>query len=200
MVRPQDPEILQLQAIARDMLDAGEESAYLVDLGVALHPAFSNSRRPSSAMARELYIEAARRGASQHGLGIDESNGGLDLITVSGGRIRRYRVKQGEQLASGGYKFVTGLGSRLLTSEPDSLYIEERWILGYLRSDDHTLSEVIAAEVVGSEGEGPVTLLLGTVVHLSSTPPPAVFTSTDEDLPGFDDEDGASGTGDTEVA
>jgi hypothetical protein len=196
MVRPPDTEILQLQAIAREMLDSGEESAYLVALAVGQHASFVNSRRPASAMARELYIDAARRGASQQGVGIDETNGGLDLITVSGNRVRRYRVKQAERLASGSYKFVVGLGSRLLTSEPDSLLIEERWILGYLRGDDETLDEVIAAEVVGSEGDGPVTLLLGTIIRLSTAPPPSGFTSTKEDLPGFGEEDGESGSGD----
>lgn len=198
MVRPPDSEIQQLQAVAREMLDSGEESAYLVEVAVDQHPSFANSRRPASAMARELYIDAARRGASQQGLGIDETNGGLDLIAVTGNRIRRYRVKQAERLACGDYKFVVGLGSRLLTSEPDSLLIEERWIVGYLRGDDQTLDEVIAAEVVGSEGDGPVTLLLGTIIQLSTTPPPPGFTSTDEDLPGFGDEEGDAGQ--TEVA
>lgn len=196
MVHPSAGEIQRLQAVAREMFESGDESGYLVGVATAQHRAFRRSRRPSSALERELFVDAARRAASREGFGIDDTNGGVDLIALEGRRLRKYRVKRGSKTAAGDYRFMCGLGSSLLTTEPDTLYVEERWILGYLSSDDHTLEEVIAAQVVGSEGAGPVNLLLGTIIRLSDAPPPKGFTSTDEGLEGFDDDDaGEAGVG-----
>ncbi|HEY3716988.1 MAG TPA: hypothetical protein VGL39_20880 [Jatrophihabitantaceae bacterium] len=194
MVHPSPDETRHLKAIAREMFESGEESGYLVGVATAHHPAFSRSRRPSSALERELVLDAVRRAASREGVFVEDLSGGVDLVTSDGGHIRRYRVKRGERSTSG-YRFVCGLGSSLLTAEPDGLFVEDRWLLGYISSDDHTLDEVVAAEVVGHRGDGggPVVLILGTVIRLSDAPPPDGFTSTDEGLSGFDDDDEAGG-------
>lgn len=122
----------------------------------------------------------------------------LDLVAIDETRVRKYRVKAGMRTASGDYKFVCGLGSSLLTSEPDTLFPEDRWVLGYISSDDHTLDEAIAAQVMGfkeSGGSGPVSLVLGPVIRLSHTPPPRGFTSAEEGLDGFDNGDEADDAG-----
>lgn len=198
MVRPPENEIRRLNCVAREMFDSSEESGYLVGVATGHHPAFRRSKRPSSSLERELFVEAARRAASREGFDVDESGGGLDLLAADGARARKYRVKAGSRTAAGDYRFVCGLGSSLLTTEPDTLLLEERWILGYLSSDDHTLNEVIAAHVTGFKengGSGPVTLTLGPVIPLSITPPPRSFTSTDEGLDGFDDDGEADDIG-----
>jgi len=182
-----------LQAVAQEMFDSGDESGYLVSGATEKHPAFTNSRRPSSALERELFLDAARAAASREGLYIEEDSGCLDLVAIDGNRLRRYRVKRGARTAAGAYQFVCGSRSRLLASEPESLYMEERWILGYFSADDHTVDEVIAAEVLGGTGEGPVRLRLGTIIHLAQTPPPGGFTSTNEDLDGFEGGEGNMG-------
>jgi hypothetical protein len=189
MSRPPADEIQRLRAVAREMIESGDESGYHVGVAVAEHSSFGNTRRPSSSMERELFLDAARGAASREGLGIDEASGGLDLIAVEGSHIRRYRVKGGERTAKGNLKFVCGLGSSLLSTEPDGLLIEEHWILGYLSSDDHTIEEVIAAQIVGKEGNGPVKLVLGPIIPLTNPPLPDGFTSTDEGLDGFEDDD-----------
>jgi hypothetical protein len=174
------------------MFESGDESGYLVGVATGQHSAFRRSRRPASALERELFLDAARRAASREGFYLEEANGGVDLIASDGGHLRKYRVKRGARTADGGYKFVCGLGSSLLAIEADALYMETRWLLGYISGDDHTLEEVIAAEVIGTEGNGngPVTLLLGTVIRLTDAPMPPGFTSTDEGLDGFDDHEG----------
>ncbi|MFL6163605.1 MAG: hypothetical protein ACJ74U_15455 [Jatrophihabitantaceae bacterium] len=191
MVHPPADEIRRLKVVAREMLESGEESGYLVGVATRQHDAFGKSRRPSSALERELFLDAVRGVASREGFGLEEPNGGLDLIDYGDGRLRRYRVKRGTRTASGEYNFLCGLGSSLLTSEPDTLLPEDRWVLGYICNDDHTLDEVIAGEVVGSEGAGPVKLVLGPIIRLSDAPPPKGFTSTEEGLDGFDDDDEA---------
>jgi len=195
MSHPSDVEIQRLKAVAREMIESGDESGYLVGVAAAQHSSFGNTRRPSSAMERELFLDAARQAASREGLGIEEPCGGVDLIGVGGNYIRRYRIKRGARTSAGDFKFVCGLGSSLLTTEPDTLYIEERWILGYLSSNDHTVEEVIAAQVIGHKGDGPVELVLGPIIPLSDGPLPDGFTSTDEGLDGFDDADEAGDEG-----
>ncbi|WP_375479662.1 hypothetical protein [uncultured Jatrophihabitans sp.] len=155
------------------------------------HSAFRRSRRPSSALERELYLDAARRAASREGFFPDEANGGLDLIAGDGGDLRKYRVKRGTRTVDGPYRFLCGQGSSLLTSEAGALYTETQWLLGYISSGDHTIEEIIAAEVIGSDGSGngPVRLRLGTIICLTDSPPSPGFTSTDEGLSGFDDID-----------
>lgn len=190
MVRPPDSEIHHLKAIAQEMSEIGDESGYLVGVATDQHASFRRTRRPASALARELFVDAARRAASREGFAIDEVSGGVDLITSGGGHLRKYRVKRGTRTADGAYRFVCGLGSSLLTSEIDALFVEERWLLGYISSEDNTLDEIVAAEVVGSEGNGPVTLLLGAVIPLIDMAPPPNFTSTDEGLDGFEGDEG----------
>lgn len=189
MVRPAEDEIRRLNSVAQEMFDSGDESGYLVAVATNQHAAFRRSKRPSSSLERELFIDAARLRGAQEGFQVDESSGGLDLIAVDGTQIRKYRIKSGKKTASAGYEFKCGLGSSLLVTEPDAMFLEERWILGYIGSDDHTLDEVIAAQLTGFKEtrSGPVVLELGLVIHLSRTPPPTGFVSTDEDLDGFDD-------------
>lgn len=194
MSRPSDEEIAKLRAVAQEIHDSGDESGYLVGVATSQHRAFAKSQRPASALERELFLDAARRAGSREGLYIEEESGGLDLVAVAGTKLRKYRVKRGARTADGEYRFVCGAGSSLLTAETNGLITEERWILGYLSSDDHTVDEVIAAEVIGHIGDGPVTLLLGTIITLSRTPTPGGFKSTNEGLDGFGDAATDTGT------
>jgi len=195
MSHPSDGEIQRLKAVAREMIESGDEAGYLVSVAVAQHSSFDRTRRPSSSMERELFLDAARQAASREGFGIDEPSGGVDLIAADGGCIRRYRIKRGMRTAEGDFKFVCGLGSSLLTADPDTLWLEERWILGYLSSDEHTIEEVIAAQVIGNEGNGPVKLVLGPIIPLSDEALSYGFTSTNEGLDGFGDDDEADAAG-----
>lgn len=180
---------MDLKRVAREIRDSADESGYSVGVAVRQHEAFSHTRGPASALERSLVLDAARRGASQAGLGFEEVSGGLDIITTSGDTIRRYRVKRVRLDAEGDVEVICGAGSSLLVSEPDSLLREEKWVLGYIMSDDHTIERLMAAQVVGWSGDGPVYLQLGPIINLNDHQPPPGFTSTDEGLPGFEDEE-----------
>lgn len=199
MVHPTGDEIRRLKAVAWEMSEGGGESGHLVGVATSQHPSFTNSSRPAGWLERELFLDAARRAAQREGFAVESDNGAFDVVSVGNSRIRKYRVKRGHRTAGGDYRFVCGLGSTLLTTECDLLYVEERWILGYFSTDDHTIDEIIAAEVVGGAETrtGPVLLRLGAIVNLLDSSPAVSheFVSTDEGLFGFDNDEDEGETG-----
>lgn len=195
MVRPSNAEIDGLMQVAREIRDTTDESGYSVDVAVGQHRAFSHSRGPASALERSLVLDAARRGASQAGFGIEDVSGGLDIVTYDDLTLRRYRVKRITVTADGELEAVCGAGSSLIVASPDSIFREEKWVLGFITSGDHTIERLVAAEIVNWRGDGPVRLEFGTVIELTDSQPPRGFVSTDEDLEGFE-EDGDAGSAD----
>ena len=192
MVRPSDDEIDGLLRVAQEIRDSSDESGYAVDVAIAQHDAFTHTRGPASQLERSLISDAARRGAVQAGFSAEEVSGGLDIIAMSDVTIRRYRLKRVRVNAVGQLVAICGVSSTLLVSDPDSMFPQEKWILGYVTSDDHTIDRLFAAEVVDWRGSGPVQLLLGPIIDLSGTQPPRGFVSTDEDLEGFEEDGGHS--------
>src|SRR4051794_35483180 len=128
MVRPSGAEIADLQRVAREIRDTADESGFSVEKAVGLHGAFSQTRGPASALERSLVLDAARRGASQAGLTMEEVSGGLNIITTTDNVIRRFRVKSVTLTAEGALEVICGLGSSLLRAEPETLLREELWI------------------------------------------------------------------------
>jgi hypothetical protein len=184
-------ELKALKAVAREIHDTAEEAGFTVEAAIAQNKAFRRFRGPASALERSLVLDAARRGASQAGAGVDEvPGGGLDVVTSGGDAIRRFRVKRVTVTQSGELSVVCGAGSSLLVAEPEGLLRQERWVLGFVTSDDHTIERLLAAEVVDWEGEGPYRLIFGTVIELDDEQPPGGFKSSEELLEGFDEDEG----------
>lgn len=194
MVHPSANEVARLKLVAREVRNTADESAYSVDGAIGQNPAFKQSRRPAKVLERELVLDAARRGAAEADLAMSDAQGGLDLIAHSPSCIRTYRLRRVTKTKSGQYQAVCGAGSSLLRSDPGSIFREEKWILGFVIDDDHIVSSLVAAEIIGWSGSGPVTLRFGTIVDLTEAQPPRSFTSTNEGLDGFEDEDGAAGS------
>lgn len=187
MIRPSATEIDRLKQVAQEVRDSTEESGFYVDVAVGQHEAFTQSEGPASLLERTLVLDAAQRGASQAGFGIERVSGSLDLLATGGTTLRRYRVKRITLNKEGVYGAICGAGSALLVSDPLSIFTEEKWIFGYITADDHTIDSLVAAEIVGWDGDGPVRLRFGTVIDLSEHKPPRGFVSTDEGLDGFED-------------
>ncbi len=188
MSRPSIAELDLLRQIAREIRETTDESGYTVDVALRQHPSFTLSRTPASTLERSIVLDAARRGASVAGAGVDEVSGGLDIITTGNGAIRRYRLKRMAVTVSGELEAVCGIGSSLLVSDPESLIPEERWLLGFTTGDDHAIDRLLAAEIVGWRGTGPVHLEFGSIIDLEAKLPPRGFSSTDEGLDGFEDQ------------
>lgn len=195
MSRPTVVELDVLRTIAREIRDTAEESGYTVSTAIAQHEAFGRSRGPASNLERSLVLDAARRGASQAGAGaVEVPGGGLDIMTSGGGAIRMFRVKRVTLSQDNELVVVCGAGSSLLVADPEGLLRQERWVLGFVTSDDHTVDRLLAAEVVNWTGDGPYRLVFGTVIELDEELPPQGFWSADEGLDGFDEEEGLGDT------
>lgn len=198
MTRPTADELDRLRTVAHWICEHLDEHGFLVGQAVGLHKAFQGSRRPSSDLARELVVDGGRMGAARAGMFPDDSSGSLDLESFDHGNVRRsYRVKSAKRRGDGTYDLICGLGSSMLQQDPESLFVEERWVLGYMLNADFAVEEIFAAEIVGTVGEKPVHLILGEVIPLfEASPPPSGFTSDeDESLPGYEKDEGDEATG-----
>lgn len=191
-MHPLEPaEFAALQAVADEIRDSLEEDGHCVTAAIEHHPSFDESNHPASALLRNMVKSAAARGASRAGgFGQETVSGGLDLIWLRGAVYRKYRLKRASVTGEGTYDFVVGDGSTLLQVDGDSLWREERWVLGYTTSAAFQIDQIFVAEVVGVSETRVKKLLLGDVVPLATglTPRGPGFVSDDEDtLPGFDD-------------
>ena len=72
------------------------------------------------------------------------------------------------------------------------MFYEERWIFGYTLTPLHTIDELFVAQILGHTGNGPMRLVLGPPIDIKPSTPPRGFTSTDEGLEGFDEDDAAN--------
>lgn len=79
----------------------------------------------------------------------------------------------------------------------ESLIPEEFWVLAYVLSDSFLVENVFAAQILGLEDGRPGRLILGKLTQLlGPDAPTGGFKPTDEELPGFeDDEEGDGDTG-----
>ena len=199
MVRPPAAEVAKLMQVAREIRDTAEAEGYTVSVALRQNTAFSRTRRSGSSMERDMVLEAARCGASKASLPFEDVLGGLNIVATSDTTIRRYRVRSVKLSVKGEYDVVCNGDSSLMTllaSEPESFYSEEKWIFGFIMSEDHTADHLMAAEIVGWRGDGPFHLLFGTIIDLSDDQPPPGFTSTNEGLDDFDEDEG-DGDGET---
>lgn len=192
MSRPSTQEIDRLASVAYWISEMLDEHGYLVGEATSLHKSFTSTRRPSSSLARELVLSGARKGASISGLYPEDEAGGLDLISIDDNTRRKYRIKRAVKTADDKYELICGPGSTLLHHEPDSLLIEERWVLGYVMNEEYVVEDLFAAQIVGAWGTGPVHLILSDPIPLLvGTPPSGFASSVDDDLPGFEDDENA---------
>lgn len=188
---------LQLLAIvAAEAYEAVDGEAFTVDVALSQNPSFRASRESGNSLERSILKPAIRRGASNAGLGVDPVGSGIELVSIdTGGRpVRRlYRLRRVERAREDQQlRVVCSRDSTLLRTDPDELWNVERWLFGYRFSDDHTLAELLVAEILGFEdkGVGPLRVLLGNPYPLSPNPVPGGFVSTDESLFPEEDEDG----------
>lgn len=191
-------ELERLQIVGAEIYESVEAEAYTVSSAIGQNNAFRRTRRPASELERSILLPAAARGALRAGMSVDDSGTGIDLVSFDGRSNRRYRPKQVKRSGDGIPYAVVGAGSSLLLTDPeDGLWNVDRWLIGFAFGDDHMLTELFAAAIVGhvETKSGPVRLNLGTIYPLEPTRTTAGFVSTDEGLPELDDDE----QGDSEV-
>ena len=199
MSQPSATELERLQATAFEVREVFGARGHAVAMAVDMDPAFANSNRPSSSLARELVLEGAKRGwLSNPGVGLIACpGGGLDLASTDGNVYKKYRVKKARALGDGQYEVLGD--PALFDLDGDVLLREERWVFGVTLGDGYMIDTIFAAPVVGIQGEKPGRLLLGkvTVLGESAISPQRGFTSTREELDGFEAPDHGVGNANT---
>jgi hypothetical protein len=180
--------LAKLNEVAAEVLEHSAADAYTVDKALDANEAFRQDGTVVSPARRAIVREAAVRAGSVAGLSPNRVAGGaVELIAADDTTLRYFRIKSAVPQEDGTYRVVAGAGSTLLQMpENDGVLAlwEERWILGCVWADDHTLDEFFAAEVLGPYSvttSGPVQLELGRIYQLTGLPTPPDFESDEDD-------------------
>lgn len=197
MSRLTDHELEDLLKVADEIRSSLEAEGYTVDSALDMNDAFRDTKICASDLERAIVLKAARRSASQTGLGSRDESNSLDITSSTDFIERYFRVKRVKITADGEIAAICNRGSSLLVNETDMLMTQEKWIFGFTISEDRLIDRMFVAEVRDwhDSGHGPVRLVLGPIVDLMRSTPPRGFTSTDEGLEGFDDEEGVADAG-----
>lgn len=193
MSQPRTHDLDQFRSVASEMREVFEERGYRVDVALDADPGFGSGGSRAS-LVRDLAIDAASAAASRHGLDFRPVNGsGREFRCLSDGVDRRYRLRKAARRGDGAYVIPTNAKSAMYNDE-GSLFPEEPWVMGYTLTRDGTLQDVFIAPVQGIEQGRPGHLILGRVIELIDVlHTPAGFQPTDEDLEGFELDEGESG-------
>lgn len=195
MVHLSEAVVSKLKSVGREVIETVEAEGYTITAALQQNDAFVQSKRPASDLERELVVKGARLGARSEGLWIEHNAGGVALTVEDNGRLVRFHIRKVRLTKAGEYKALCNEGSSLLRSEP-ALIPDDNWVFGFVMGEDHTLTRLIAAEIVGFTGNRPMRLLFDDIIDLMHVDPPLRFTSADEELEGFEDlEDEDSGVG-----
>lgn len=187
----------QMHRLADEIRAVFEDRGYKVGMATELDPAFRRSRRPQSALSRDLVLDAIEEASLRLGLGAQPvGGGGVDIAHIVDGADRRFRVRKAEfDRESGEYEILCESGNIMVVedSEPDSLFPTERWVFSYTADDQGMVLDIFAARVLGvTEGRVP-RLRLGPITPLGellTTPPTGgSYIPADEDDLGDYDED-----------
>ncbi|WP_091764777.1 hypothetical protein [Blastococcus aurantiacus] len=191
-----DLEVQRLRRIASDLREVFAERGYRIDSAMDVDFAFG-SGVSRAALARDLAIDAASESASRVGLDFRPVNGaGREFRSFSDGVDRRYRLRRARRDDSGAFTVVANSSAAVMVAD-ESLIPEEFWVLAYVLSDSFLVENVFAAQILGLEDGRPGRLILGKLTQLlGPDAPTGGFKPTDEELPGFeDDEEGDGDTG-----
>lgn len=178
----------QLSVVAHEAREVFEERGYAVGAAIGLDPAFRRSRRPSSALNRELISAAIEVGAVRAGLHCGSSSGGaVELHIESAPRWAVLRLKSAKKAADGTYRIVTNSSSTWGAFDEETLVYEEPWVFGYTLSSAG-LDEIFVAHVDAITEGAPGVLILGEPILLGKpSPSTGGFQPADESLPGFEE-------------
>jgi hypothetical protein len=186
MSLPADAERTRLEEIAFNLREVVEERGHHVDSALAVDRAFG-SGKSRAALTRDLALEAIEQGASQVGLWFQRVNGdGRELV----GARHRYRLRKAKRDAAGAFIISASSESSLGIEEEETLFPLESWAFGWTL-ESGLIADVFIAKILGFKPGKPGRFILGSVHLLGGGDPFGghFMPSSDDDLPGFDDED-----------
>ncbi len=178
-----------MDRLADEIRETFEERGHKIEIAVGLDPEFTRSRRPRSALGRELVLGTVERATLPLGLGLRPvGGGGYDVVAYVDGTERRFRVlKATVDPGTGEFVIICRSDSILTVSdvEPDDIVPVEQWVLGYTVDDRGIVAQIFAARVLGATPDAVSRLRLGSVTLLGTGllpgPGGGKFVPDDED-------------------
>jgi hypothetical protein len=184
--------------IVTEIRESWAETGHRVRSALELDEDFTINGGPQSELSRAKIGAAFRRGARKSKLFSFAfgPGGSKEVSIIEDGAERFVRLLKATRNEAGDIVIRAKDRSMLENLEPDSLYPQERWVLGYVLSED-TIAEIFMAKVLDVLEGNPGRLVLGPVTYLEGAMLPGPngggFRSDDEDLDWGDDEGDAFG-------
>lgn len=183
--------------VVTEIRETWADSGHHVRIALDLDEDFSASGGPQSELSRAKIGAAFRRGAgkSKRCNFAFGPGGSREVTVIDDGAERIVRLLKATLNDAGEIVIRAKDRSMLENLEPDSLWPQERWVLGYILTED-TVATIFTARVIDVLEGNPGRLVLGPVTHLegSALPGPGGgFRSDDEDLDWGNDEGDAFG-------
>lgn len=184
--------------IVTEIQESWAETGHRVRSALELDEDFTINGAPQSELSRAKIGAAFKRGAGKSKFfNFSTGPGGSkEASIIEQGVERVVRLLKGTRNDAGDIVIRAKDRSILENLEPDSLYPQERWVMGYILSED-TIAEIFVAKVLDVLEGNPGQLVLGTVTYLEGATQPGPngngFQSEDEDLDWGDDEGDAFG-------
>lgn len=195
MSSPHGQELHNLNAIATHVMEVFGARGHNVESAMRTDDAFDRGYCQSS-LTRALVEDAVEEASKGVGMPRPSVPGGaLELGHYDGFEERRYRVRKAKRLEDGSLHVLNHSDSGLTPAPPDEpqFFDTKQWVFAWIPDDQNNMiQEIVAAEVVDFITGSPGRLVFGSEVSLGSPidPFPAGFQPSDEDLEGFEDDEG----------
>ena len=191
----------KLSAIAHDLYEVFDAEGYTISEALRANCSFGrHSRRSQSSLGRDLALDAIMASAARESVPVANRLGGTELQMFEGSKVYHYRLLKGGRTSGGEWRIIANSKSALTSDDTSGLFADEFHVFSWSTNDDNTLSEVVTARVRDHVEGNPGYLVLDQLQLLGSGPTPGSspgFVPTDDDLPGFEEDQGddsASGT------
>lgn len=188
----------RLDELAYWIRELFSERGHNISSALDQDPCFRNGERGRSGLARQMMEVAVASATGKVGLAMTTGDGGVRIVqSIDRGYDRRYRVLSAKKQPDGAFRILSS-SDKILQVGDDSLFgIEEAWVLAYTLDSDNQIADLFVAQVLDRLEGQPGELVLGPEYMLAGQPPTSGgFEPTDEDLPGYDDEEDEGGVSD----
>lgn len=189
-------ELDRLERLAYGIRETFSERGYRIGVALDQDWSFREGERARSGLARSMMQCAVTLGVGAVAdLSLETGEGGVCLVHSFDRRhSRRYRVLSAKK-HEGSYRILSSSDS-ILSTDRESMFEEESWVLGYSLDQDNQVADLFVAEVLGRREGNPGELILGPEYLLAGRPPTGDdgFQPTNEDLPMDDLDDEGEGS------
>lgn len=182
----------RLDAIADDLHEVFQARGHRIEEALDTDSSFGcASERSRSSLQRDLLMETVKMRAGREGLAVLNHNGGIEIRVLDGTKVFHFRILKGARTTEGEWRIVTNSNSALVVDDEAQLFTDEHGVFSWTMTSDNQIDELVIARIVDFVEGNPGRLVLDQIRPLGTdSPTSGGFIPTDDDLPGFDEEDG----------